>query len=61
MNLKQKNVVITGSASGIGKALAKQFIAQGSIVVLADKNEREVKAVSQVLGCTYYVLSLIHI
>ena len=55
MNLKQKNVVITGSASGIGEALAKQFIGQGSIVVLADKNERELNAVSQVLGCSYYV------
>ena len=55
MNLKQKNVVITGSASGIGEALAKQFIGQGSIVVLADKNERELNAVSQVLGCSYFV------
>ena len=55
VNLKQKNVVITGSASGIGEALAKQFIGQGSIVVLADKNKRELNAVSQVLGCSYYV------
>ena len=55
MNLKQKKVIITGSASGIGKALAEQFIGQGSIVVLADKNERELNAVSQVLGCSYYV------
>ena len=60
MNLKQKKVIITGSASGIGKTLAEHFIGEGSIVVLVDKNERELNAVSQVLGCSYYVCDVGH-
>ena len=60
MNLKQKKVIITGSASGIGKTLAEHFIEEGSIVVLVDKNERELNAVSQVLGCSYYVCDVGH-
>src|SRR5262249_61325830 len=34
--LKDKVVVITGGASGIGRALADRFAAEGSKIVLAD-------------------------
>src|SRR5262245_62623402 len=34
--LKNKVVVITGAASGIGRALAARFAAEGSKIVLAD-------------------------
>jgi NAD(P)-dependent dehydrogenase (short-subunit alcohol dehydrogenase family) len=34
--LKNKVVVITGGASGIGRALADRFAAEGSKIVLAD-------------------------
>lgn len=36
---KNKVVVITGAAQGIGKIVAKHYIQQGAIVVLADINE----------------------
>jgi 3-oxoacyl-[acyl-carrier protein] reductase len=37
-NLKDKVVVITGAASGIGKALAQQFAKLGSHLALNDFN-----------------------
>lgn len=45
----QKTVLITGAASGIGKALATDMIRRGAIVWLADLNPA-VQAVAQSLG-----------
>ncbi|MFX0048797.1 MAG: SDR family NAD(P)-dependent oxidoreductase [Candidatus Hermodarchaeota archaeon] len=39
MRLKNKIVIITGAASGIGRATAKLFAKEGAIQVLSDKNE----------------------
>jgi NAD(P)-dependent dehydrogenase (short-subunit alcohol dehydrogenase family) len=39
--------VVTGAASGIGRALAEAFAAAGSAVVLADLDGREAEAVSE--------------
>src|SRR3954453_6468459 len=39
MRLKEKVAVGTGSASGIGKAIAHRFASEGAFVVIADKNE----------------------
>lgn len=36
MKLKDKVVVITGAASGIGRACAEQFVNQGAIVIMCD-------------------------
>ncbi|MCL2220780.1 MAG: SDR family oxidoreductase [Oscillospiraceae bacterium] len=38
-----RNVVVTGGASGIGKATAKQFLELGDKVFLADYNEKTLK------------------
>lgn len=37
--LKGKRVVVTGGASGIGKATAKRFVLEGAKVVVFDYNE----------------------
>ena len=37
--LKNKTVIITGGASGIGRAVAKQACAAGAYIVIADINE----------------------
>ena len=39
MNLKEQVAVITGAASGIGLAVAKQLLAYGARVVLLDINK----------------------
>jgi len=39
MRLKDRVAVITGSASGIGKAIADRFASEGAFIIVADKNE----------------------
>lgn len=45
--MKNKTVLITGAASGIGKATAELFAAQGANVVLSDIQEEEGKAATE--------------
>jgi len=52
MELKNKVAVITGGSGGIGRAMAKAFLAEGAkAVVLADLNEDIVKAAAGEIGC----------
>ena len=52
MELKDKVVVITGGSGGIGKAMAKAFLAEGAkSIVLADLHEDTVKAAADEIGC----------
>lgn len=41
MNVRNKIVVVTGAASGIGLALARRFVAEGATVVAADLNAEQ--------------------
>lgn len=47
--LKDKNVLLTGAASGFGASAAKMFAQHGANLVLADLNEAGGKAVEQEL------------
>jgi len=48
--LKDKGAVVTGAASGIGKAIATAFIEAGAKVLLCDVNAKALNAVSSELG-----------
>jgi NAD(P)-dependent dehydrogenase (short-subunit alcohol dehydrogenase family) len=50
MDIRDRHVVITGAASGIGRACAARFAAEGARLVLADLDEDGVDAVAQDLG-----------
>ena len=50
MNLEGSSSIITGGASGIGEASARQLAAAGSRVVIADLNEEKGQAVASELG-----------
>jgi NAD(P)-dependent dehydrogenase (short-subunit alcohol dehydrogenase family) len=51
MDVKDKNIIITGGASGIGKALAELFAAEGAkSIAVADMDESGVKAVAASIG-----------
>ncbi len=45
--MKNKTVIVTGAASGIGKATAELFAKQGANVVLSDLQEKEGKIVTE--------------
>jgi NAD(P)-dependent dehydrogenase (short-subunit alcohol dehydrogenase family) len=45
MQLQGKTAVITGAASGMGKAMAVLFAQEGAQVVVADINEAAVNAI----------------
>ncbi|MBW2291410.1 MAG: SDR family oxidoreductase [Deltaproteobacteria bacterium] len=52
MEVKDKIIVVTGAASGIGKALATRFKAEGAKQIVAvDLNESGAKATADELGC----------
>jgi NAD(P)-dependent dehydrogenase (short-subunit alcohol dehydrogenase family) len=50
MNLEGASAIVTGGASGIGEASARQLAAVGARVVIADLNEEKGQAVASELG-----------
>jgi NAD(P)-dependent dehydrogenase (short-subunit alcohol dehydrogenase family) len=50
VELAGKHVVVTGAASGIGRACAARFAAEGARVVAADREEARVRAVAEEIG-----------
>ena len=50
MRLKDKVAIVTGAASGIGKEIARTFVAVGATVVIADLNRQGAEAAAAALG-----------
>lgn len=49
MKMKDKVVVITGAASGIGKRIAEVFVREGAIAIIADMDLKKAQEVAQEL------------
>ena len=53
INLEQSSSIVTGGASGIGEACARQLAKLGSKVVIADLNEERGSQVASEIGGTF--------
>ena len=47
MRLKNKVAIITGSASGFGKGIAKKFTEEGANLIMVDLNSKLLKKVAK--------------
>jgi Short-chain alcohol dehydrogenase of unknown specificity len=54
----EKTVWITGGTSGYGKAMAKLFHEDGYRVVIAARNQEELKIVSKEIGCDMFCMDV---
>jgi NAD(P)-dependent dehydrogenase (short-subunit alcohol dehydrogenase family) len=52
MELAGKHVVVTGAGSGIGRACASRFAAEGARVVVSDLDRERAEAVAREIGAT---------
>ncbi len=50
MELNGTGAIVSGGASGLGEATAREFAAAGCRVVVADLNEERGKAVADAIG-----------
>ena len=54
MDLKQKTVIVTGGAMGIGEACAKLLAESGANVIIADFNEEAGRKTAERIGCDFF-------
>lgn len=58
--LKDKIAIITGAASGIGRAAARLFASEGAVVVAADLNDAEGHALADEIGALGHTCAFVH-
>jgi NAD(P)-dependent dehydrogenase (short-subunit alcohol dehydrogenase family) len=55
--LKDKVILVTGSATGIGEGFARRFVSEGALVMLHDRQKGPLEALaSELAECSSYVL-----
>ena len=50
MEIKERNIIVTGAASGVGKELTKQLLRKGGNVAAIDINEENLKSLKEELN-----------
>jgi len=58
MRFKDRVVLVTGAAQGLGKAICEKFAGEGAVMIVADINEDGAKATAEELGKQYGVRTL---
>jgi 3-oxoacyl-[acyl-carrier protein] reductase len=58
MRLQNKVAIVTGSSRGLGKALAKAFVAEGASVVITSRASTEAKAAAAEIGPQAWPIAL---
>jgi NAD(P)-dependent dehydrogenase (short-subunit alcohol dehydrogenase family) len=53
MKLKDKAIVVTGGAQGLGRACAERFITDGASVLITDINEKSLMATANEIGASH--------
>lgn len=53
-----RNIMVTGGAGGIGRAIAKAFIEQGDRVIIADRDGEAASSVAEEVGATALTLDI---
>lgn len=56
--LQGKKIIVTGGGRGLGVAMATKFIAEGAEVLIAGRNEKQLKETSEKIGCKYLTLDV---
>ncbi|HEX7742197.1 MAG TPA: SDR family NAD(P)-dependent oxidoreductase, partial [Sphingobium sp.] len=52
--LEGRHILVTGAASGMGRAIAQQFAAEGAALALLDRNEAGAAEVAGALGAVSF-------